>query len=414
MIRWLLIGVLVLALGAATAYFLRPETGYVLVSFHGWIVETSVLGLVISLVVGMLGVWLLLRFVSGSVSLPWTVRSALDRRRRDRAQTSFESGLLHLLEGNWKRAEIELVRRAADHHAAHLNYLAAARAAQRLGAAARRDRYLDLALSLAPEMQRATLLTQAELQLERGEAVSARHTLERLRAVDAKHPYAMALQAESLFRMGEWEDLRVLLSSDAATQALTSARRREMLERCLIERMSAAEQEARLDQLKALWDASPREARQWPAVRAHYAQSLLRLNAQADALAVATETLNREWDASLAKVYGEAVSGDALGQLASVEQWLSRYGERPELLIAAGHACLRNRLWGKARSYLEAVIRETPSAAAYLALAQICEATQKPEEAVAYYRQGLQAQALIAPQSGNPLAQPTPGQVSKA
>jgi HemY protein len=413
MIRWLLIGVLVLALGAATAYFLRPETGYVLVSFHGWIVETSVLGLALTLVVGMLGVWLLLRFIGGSVRMPGAVRTALDRRRHDRAQASFESGLLHLLEGNWKRAEIELVRRAADHHAAHLNYLAAARAAQRLGAAERRDRYLDLAMSLAPELQRATLLTQAELQLERGEAVSARHTLERLRAKDAKHPYAMALQAESLFRIGEWEALRVLLSNDTAAQVLAPVRRREMLERCLIERMTGAEQEARLDQLKALWDATPREARQWPAVRAHYAGGLIRLNAQADALAVATETLNREWDAALATVYGEAMSGDALGQLASIEQWLSRYGERPELLIAAGRACLRNRLWGKARSYLEAVIRDTPSASAYLALAQICEATQKPDEAVAFYRQGLQA--LAAPVPAQPaLPQPTPGQVSKA
>src|SRR3546814_4250333 len=84
----------------------------------------------------------------------------LARRRAEKARESFETGLLRLLEGNWKRAEIELVRRAADHHAGHLNYLAAARAAQRLGAGDRRDHYLKLASEIAPEMEFATLLTQ--------------------------------------------------------------------------------------------------------------------------------------------------------------------------------------------------------------------------------------------------------------
>jgi HemY protein len=60
------------------------------------------------------------------------------------------------------------VRYSADHHAQHLNYLAAARAAQRLGAGDRRDHYLRLAAQSAPEMEFATLLTQAELQRERG------------------------------------------------------------------------------------------------------------------------------------------------------------------------------------------------------------------------------------------------------
>src|SRR3546814_15406511 len=93
----------------------------------------------------------------------------LARRRAEKARESFETGLLRLLEGNWKRAEIELVRRAADHHAGHLNYLAAARAAQRLGAGDRRDHYLKLASEIAPEMEFATLLTKTELPNERGE-----------------------------------------------------------------------------------------------------------------------------------------------------------------------------------------------------------------------------------------------------
>ncbi len=110
-------------------------------------------------------------------------------------------------------------------------------------------------------------------------------------------------------------------------------------------------------------------------------------------MALASDTLAREWDAGLAELYGQLEPADALGQLAAIEQWLTRYGERPELLIAAGRACLRNRLWGKARSYLDAVVKLAPSAAADLALARVCEQTQQPEEAQRFYRQGLELAA---------------------
>ncbi|WP_281784005.1 heme biosynthesis HemY N-terminal domain-containing protein [Sinimarinibacterium flocculans] len=393
MIRTLLIAVVALALGAAAAWYLRDETGYVLVGFRGWVIETSLLGLLLGLAVLVFATWLLLRLLVGSVRLPQSLRTMIDRRRRERAQRSFETGLLHLLEGDWRRAEVELVRRAADHHAAQLNYLGAARAAQRLGAGERRDHYLRLATGLAPDIERAALLTQAELQIERGEFVAARETAERLRQMDARQPYAVELLAEALHGLGEWEALHLLLQDAAATANLNPSKRRAMLERALGERLRLAEGEARLERVKALWAQTPTDARQWPVVRLQYARSLARLNAQAEAMALASDTLAREWDAGLAELYGQLEPADALGQLAAIEQWLTRYGERPELLIAAGRACLRNRLWGKARSYLDAVVKLAPSAAAYLALARVCEQTQQPEEAQRFYRQGLELAA---------------------
>src|SRR3569623_3362365 len=97
--------------------------------------------------------------------------------------------------GYWKLAEIELVRRAADHLARHLNYLGAARAAQRMDAPDRRDHYLRLAAQSAPALEFATLLTQAELQRERGEHELVRDTALKLREQDPQHAYAIELLA---------------------------------------------------------------------------------------------------------------------------------------------------------------------------------------------------------------------------
>ena len=390
MIRFLLLLLLMLAAGAAAAFYLRAETGYVLISFHDWIVETSLLGLILSVCVGFMTVYYGLKLVFAGIRLPARMRLAISRRRANRARDSFEHGLLKLMEGNWKLAEIELVRRAADHHARHLNYLGAARAAQRMGAADRRDHYLRLAAQGTPELAFATLLTQAELQRERGEYLLVRDTALKLRQQDPKHPYAVELLAESYAATADWAALRELLAETAKLHALAPARYRELMTRALRELMAQALADARLEQLKAIWDAADDSFRIDPELRRVYARGLARLNADAEALALITATLRKVWDADLVALYGDLHSSDTVSQLATIEAWLGQYGERPELLTTAGRVCLRNKLWGKARSYLEAVLQVRPTPVAYLELAKLCADTQNGEEAVKLYRQGLE------------------------
>ena len=395
MIRLYLYAILAAVAGAGAAFYLRADAGYVLISYRSWILETSLLGFFASTALGLLLLYYALRLLIAALRLPTTLREFAQRRRDDRAQTSFEAGMLSLLEGNWRRAEIELVRRASDHHAAHLNYLAAARAAQRAGAGDRRDHYLRQAARSAPELEFATLLTQAELQAERGEYALARDTALRLRERDPKHPYAIELLAESYFALQSWEPLRALLAPAENAAALSPSRVRVLATRALVELMQQAVADARLDQLKALWTGALPRYQQEPEVQRSYARGLARLNADAEALALITATLNKTWDAQLVTIYGGLHSVDPLAQLATVEQWLSQYGEKPELLVTAGQACLRNKLWGKARSYLEAVIRVAPTPAAYLELARLCELTQNPEEAQRLQRLGLELAAQV-------------------
>jgi len=79
--------------------------------------------------------------------------------------------------------------------------------------------------------------------------------------------------------------------------------------------------------------------------------------------------------------------------LASIEQWLQRYGEETELLIAAGLTCARNRLWGKAGSYLEAAAASHGTPVVFWHLGQLAERNQKVDVALAHYRRGLEVAA---------------------
>src|SRR3569623_901924 len=145
MIRFFLLALLMLAAGAVAAFYLRAETGYVLVSYHDWIVETSQLGLILSICVGFMSVYYGLKLIKTGERLPARMRLAISRR-------------------------------AADHPARHLTYPGASLAAQRMDAPERRDHYLRLAAQSAPDLEFATLLTQSELQRERGEHQLVRDT----------------------------------------------------------------------------------------------------------------------------------------------------------------------------------------------------------------------------------------------
>ncbi len=386
---FVLLALLVFVAGAAAILLLLPDSGYVLINYGPWAVETTLAMLVIGVALWFLLIYLLLWLLGTVVRLPGNVRVAVDRRRQDRARDSFEAGLLNLFEGNWKRAEVELLRRAGDHHATHLNYLAAARAAQRQGAVDRRDQYLRLAALNRPEHEFATLLSAGDLQRKRGDYAAARATALRLRERDPNHPFAVELLAESMAALQEWEPLRQLLAEPVARAALDPPRYDALALLSLEQLMQAAVAGAHLDQLKALWDGAP-AYQQHAGLRLVYARGLARLNADAEALALIAQTLAREWDAPLAQLYAGLHSNDPISQLAAVEQWLTQHGTKPELLQVAGRVCLRNKLWGKARSYLEAGLQAAPTPQGYLDLARLCLDTQQPEEAAKYYRQGLE------------------------
>jgi HemY protein len=392
MILFFLFLLLVFAAGAGAILLLHPDAGYVLISIGPWLVETTLAVLVVGVGVWILLVYLLLRVFGVVVDLPGSVRRAIERRRDTRARQSFEAGLLKLSEGNWALAEIELVRRAADHDSAHLNYLAAARAARRQGAFDRAAHYLQLAMRNGPDHELASLLAGANLARERGDFAGAKAAALQLRQRVPNHPFPVEVLAECYASLGEWEPLRLLLSNPATSGALRPQRRTELMLASLRALMETAVAEARLDRLKALWEAS-QPYHDDPQLRREYITGLARLNAAPDALALIAQTLAHQWDGTLAQLYGDLHANDPIGQLAAVEQWLAQYGETPELLQVAGRVCLGNRLWGKARSYLEAVVQKAPTPRAYLDLARLCRDTQQPEEAARYYRLGLELAA---------------------
>src|SRR5699024_9852092 len=124
--RLILIFFIFLVLGTGLTLVFRDGSGYVLVAFAGWQIETSLL---FAAAVVLVGIWLLMtlwRLVVAGALLPRTTKRWSRNRRAAKARRSMYAGLLKYAEARWDRAEREIKRMAEKHEAPGINYLLAA------------------------------------------------------------------------------------------------------------------------------------------------------------------------------------------------------------------------------------------------------------------------------------------------
>ena len=155
------------------------------------------------------------------------------------------------------------------------------------------------------------------------------------------------------------------------------------------ELLQGAANERDLHALQQIWHDMPRDYRKDSALVTIYAGHLLELHADDAAETVIREAMAKNWDSELAYLYGNLRDGDAARQLEAVENWLKQQPEDDQLLLTAAKLSMRNELWGKARSYVEASIGRNPSAESYQLLGLLCEKTEDDALAMAAYRKGL-------------------------
>jgi HemY protein len=386
-----------LALGALAAHWLLGDQGYVLVDIRGWTLETSVPGLVIAL----LALYLLVRLASWLVRAPRRMGRAVGDFRARRAQRQLDDAFAAIAEGQWHRGE-RLLGRAARGPRSLAGYLSAARAAQEQQAIERRDEWLRLAYEADPGAAPAVLLTQAELQLDHGQREEALATLRQLESVAPEHPRGLALQARVLEQVGDWPALEALLPRLRSRKALEGQAVQALEVRVATARLEGAGDREAVAQL---WQALGRDLRRDPAVLAAYAQAALRVGAGDDAETVLRKALKASWIPALVSAYGRLETSNPAAQLATAEKWLNERPEDPGLLLTCGQLCLRNQLWGKARSYLETSLAIHPSPETWRIYGELLVQLGESGAASEAFREGLAAaagssRALAPPKRG--------------
>ena len=377
-----IIVVLVLFASAFAAHFLLADPGYVAINFRGYVIEMTVpvlAGLAVALV---LFVWLVRKIIIA----PRRLGEAAGRYRSARSGQKLTKGLIAVAEGDLARGERLLGRAASTSDSPLFNYLQAARAAHLQGRDERRDEWLRLAYKEAPEAANAVLLTQAEFQMDRGHYEQALATLRQLEEDTKDHAQALALMGRLYYRLEDWKSLAGILPRLGKNSQLKPGTLDKWTTRVHQQALDTA---ADVDVLDHAWKQVPRKLRADVTLLEAYYSGLMRAGLHDRAEKELAAALKVEWRAPLVRLFGLVEATDTTKQLKKAEGWLRNRGEDPDLLLAAARLCLRNELWGKARSYLETVISLRPTPEAYQEYGALLTRMGEADAAADAYRDGL-------------------------
>lgn len=390
----LVIGILVATLlAAAIGTALHADSGYALLSYRGWRVEMSLATLVILTGIIVILAGLLIRSLRRAWRLPRDMRRYYGQRRHQRARRTTMRGLIDLAEGRWQEAERRLTRSAARTDTPLINYLAAARAAQLQDEDERRDEHLRQAYEQTPAASVAVLLTQAELQLAHHQFEHALATLRRLQEINPGHAYGLRLLARLYRALEDWDHLRDLVPRLRKAGAMSGDKLDELEALACRELLHRAGNRDGAQGVEDLWREIPKRQRQRGDVALARARALHAAEAGEAAERAVREGLKHRWDPELVRLYGRVETA----QLERAEYWLRSHPEDPDLLLTLGRLCVRNRLWGKARSYLERSLQFRPASETYEEYGRLLRDLGEPERAMDAFRKGLELSTRPSP-----------------
>jgi HemY protein len=386
--RFALWSIVLAAVAVAIALFARHSTGYVVIVSAPYRVELSLNLLVFLVVAGYFAFYFLTRLVSTLVGIPSRVREYRADRQRSRLRGALNDALLAFFQGRYASAEKSAATALTGDETKGVAAIIAARSAHELGRFSEREQFLDQAKGAEPGVDQARLTTLADLLVSQGRHEEALAVLKDLSARDSRNLRLLRLKLQAEQAMRNWDEVLATVSALVKLGGLGP------------EEASAARRGAHLGNLNrkaqdsgalaAYWKQMPAEMRVDPAVAATAARYHLALGGNAEAQAIIEQALEREWNPSLVALYGDAAGADALPQIERAEKWLRAQARDPSLLLALGKLCMRQGLWGKAQSYIEASLALEPTHDGHMTLASLMEQIGKPQEAVQHFRRSAE------------------------
>lgn len=382
---------LVLIVSVFVGFKIAEDPGYALFAYQHWTVEMPLWFAILSFVLIVFLLSLISQFFSG-IDTTWSRwRNWLWMRRKHKAYSKTNRGLIELIEAHWKVAENYLMEGVDQSDAPLINFLAAAKAAQEQGAYDRRDAYLRKAYDLSPQSHIAVGLTQAQLQLHQGKLEQALATLNQLRNQAPKQALVLKLLERVYIQLGDWKSLLKLTPALYKANLITSDQMFMLESKAYQELLRATAKTNSPYAAKEIWKLIPRKLQKNPDLVCCYVKQLLPYSeclVEVEELIVTV--LKHNWQAELVKIYGKLKTAHAAKQLKTAEDWQRQYGAHACLYLTLARLSVSNQIWGKAKQYFEDCIRTEALPEAYLEYGNLLTQLDEDQAAVRIYREGLQ------------------------
>ena len=380
---------LALLLAVGIASFASNSSGYLVLNYADWTMQISFTFFIVLLFLAFVVMYIILRLLINLWDIPKRIRRWKKHRQQRLSEKYLTRGLYALLEGNWRNAEVALNKGANFSRVPLINYLGAAKAAQKQRSLQRRDSYLKHAHESAPDARIAIGLTQAELQINQQQTEQALATLRHLHQNYPDNSEVKCMLLQIYIELKDWYAVLDLLPELGRKKLLApESIKAKQLEAYagLLQKAGQAADKTALDES---WGQIPKKLRNEFHLLEVYTAEKIRFADTVGCEPLLRKALKRQWDESLIRLYGLIESNDYIKQLAFAESFLAGHARDPVLLLSLGRLCIRNNLWGKARGYLEESIEAKPMPESYHELAILLDKQGDHSGASVYYQQGL-------------------------
>ncbi|MCP5264470.1 MAG: hypothetical protein H6934_00015 [Burkholderiaceae bacterium] len=398
--RRLVVLVLVLSAAVAVAMLLRVNTGSLAIVWPPYRLDISVNLALLVVLLGFLAFYLLARVIGQTVRLPARIRRYRARRRRERAAAALRDGVMALFEGRFGRAErlAERVRQEPEFN--NVAALLGARAAQGVHASERRDRWLSMASEDKGGIMAAGLL-RAEIALADGRAADALSAMTEAVPARGRNTHALRLQLDAHAQQLDWERSLDVLRELEKRQAVSPEDSGQMRHRALLALFESRQGDAAA--VRELYRRlTPAERDDDELVHAA-ALAFARSGDGARGARLVQGVLEKRVVPRLLDIYIQEAAVPVRERMLSLESWLDREPDDPELLTALGRLCASQQIWGKAEEYLTRAVGKGASREARLALASVYEHLDRAADAARIHRElATTKPALPAPGAAPP------------
>jgi HemY protein len=365
----------------------KYDPGYVLLVYPPFRIELSLLLFVMALLGAFVVTYGVARLAVNTLQLPQHVRAFRQRQREEKARTVLLDAVVAYFEGRYGKAEKAAAEALDLGEFPALSAILAARAAHESKAYERRDGYMAAAESARPEQAVLRLMTQAELLTDQRRYQEALTVLKALNQIAPRYLAAQKLELKVQQQLRNWDQVLGLVTQLEKREALEPAQAEQFKISAHVENFKKRTLAG--EDLKGYWHKMPAADRLNSKISLAAARHFMTLGDHQLAAEIIEQSLDKQWDSNLVRLYGDCHGKDGVKQIERAERWLLTHPRDAGLLLALGRLCDKQRLWGKAQSYLEACVSVSPDSEAHIALAQHLEKIDKYDEACKHYRKSL-------------------------
>ncbi|MDW3095838.1 MAG: heme biosynthesis HemY N-terminal domain-containing protein [Gammaproteobacteria bacterium] len=384
MIKRILFILLVGLIIAGVGILIMREPGFAVFSYSDTTVEIPLIKFYFGTVAAFIILYFLFRIIGALFRWPKRIHLKRQQKRNLEIMHALESSMLNFSQFNWAEAMRTATKNIKQSPIQKAQHLFTAHCAHNSGQKDTRDAHV-------------TSLRKSESGKSLANTIEAEFCLE-----DGKHEKAlMLLRDESTDNIC---NLNTLCHSYIKTNDISG------LETSLPKLLPHADKAARIQytvnrslewainyydvhsseiQLSDLWKTYHKQLQANPVLLRSYVRTLINHGQDTAAEQIIKTQLNIKWDEALIQEYGLLKIDNLPQRTKQSEDWLQQHKDSAGLLLTLGRLNKNQKLWGKAKSYLESSLSRKPLVGTYAELAELHELLDEPIDAQRCAKKGL-------------------------